>query len=234
MIDSSFVEAVVENAQPRTITVGGKEYSTAAVHNPPLPTEPRYPTLALLSLDSLIEMANYNSTENTRLIACHPNSVHYCSPPTGENRQRDVFASVSFLNVPFTFGQFMALEDLRVGLLTKFVETPTRHELLVFLSKVADENVKTAVDDGVSQVVTVKAGIASYGSAKVPSPIALQPIRTFVEVDQPEGIFVLRMKSVKDALPVAALFEMTNGWERQAAINVRDYLAAKVTVKVYA
>ncbi len=230
MIDASFVAAIEENSKPVVLTLAGKEYSSAQLFNPPQPVEPTYPAITMCSLDSFLDFikANEGPLKTAEAFAlCDEEAVLLHSKPNGENRKRDCFVKAEAGVIPFQFGQYVSLEDLRISLLTQFVDSVFRVQVLTFLSKVTDSNVKTSEDDGVSQTVTAKAGIASYGNATVPSPVRLQPIRTFAEVEQPEGVFLLRLLPVKDALPKAGLFELHTNWKRAAALSVKAYLDSK-------
>ncbi len=230
MLDASFVKAIQDSANTEILVVGEKSFSTKTVFNLPLPIEPRNPSVGLVSLDSLLDYIKADA-ETLRtagaFVVCDEDTVTLQSKPQGENKQRDVFIKVDAGVQHFSFGQYMDLDALRLELLTKFSETVFRAQVLQFLSKITDSNVKTSEDDGISQTITVKAGIASYGQATVPSPIRLNPIRTFIEVEQPEGSFVLRLKAVKDSLPQAALYELHTNWKRAAAVAVKGYLDSK-------
>lgn len=228
MIDSTFIETLEEKLQPKMFSVNGKEYSTATLFNPPLPTEPEYPTVVVFSLDSLVDFIARNPAENSFVkIDSKNGTASFVSTPIGEGRKRDMFAQAQPNVMPFSFGQYMSLEEFRIALLTHFQETVFRAQVLAFVSKITDENVKTSTDDGVSQTVIVKQGIASYGAAEVPSPVRLNPIRTFIEVEQPEGLFILRLQQIKDALPKIGLFELHTNWQRAAAVAVKAYLESK-------
>lgn len=233
MIDADFVAKIVENAQPRILMVGDRSYSTALLQNLPLPTEPEYPGIALYSLDSFVDAVK-SMTDG--FVKCAPLEVAFCTEPKGEHRKREIrVKALPNVNGP-KLGEYESLENMRLSLLTGFVDTPSRQECLIFLSQVTDQSVMTSADDGVSQTVTAKTGIASYGKAAVPSPVTLQPIRTFAEVEQPEGKFVMRLKQQEKGLPLAGLFELHTNWQRQAALNVKAYLDGKnlLAVPIYA
>jgi hypothetical protein len=85
----------------------------------------------------------------------------------------------------------------------------------------------TTQDDGVSQTATVKAGVTLVDTAKVPNPVPLKPYRTFIEVNQPESSFVLRLKQGyrENELPSIALFEADGGaWRLEAIQSIAQYL----------
>lgn len=82
------------------------------------------------------------------------------------------------------------------------------------------ELARGAIDDGISQTVAAKTGIATVSNVTLPPIIKLAPYRTFVEVEQPEGEFLLRLQNG----PKAALFEADGGaWKIQARKNIKNY-----------
>ncbi|MEB9817123.1 hypothetical protein P4K18_27225, partial [Bacillus cereus] len=96
-----------------------------------------------------------------------------------------------------------------------------RDIVLQVVGTVVENDVKEIGDDGVSQAVTVKTGVASRGNAKVPNPVQLSPYRTFVEVEQPESKFVFRMREGARC----GLFEADGGaWKLEAMNNIKEYL----------
>lgn len=227
MIDSTFVQEIVDNAQPKVLKIEGREYSTAELHNPPLPRQPAFPAIEVFTLDSLVDYiaANRDAIPLAgAVILVSEDSASLLSAPAGESRVRDCYASAGAAVGAPVFGSYQPLEDFRIYLLTKFKDTPDRETILRFIAKVSDEHVATSEDNGVAQSVTVKSGIATHIQAVVPSPVQLAPIRTFIEVEQPVGHFLFRMKQAKDALPTAALFELHTNWKRDAAIAVKQYL----------
>jgi len=232
MIDGSFIETLKELLQPRAVTVGGEDYSTAPLHNLPLPIEPPFPTVNLATLDSLVEYVAANrdsSAQADTQITCGAQIVQLISPPFGENRRRDTLAKVECARRQLHHNAYLDLENFRLQLLTQYAATADRATLLEFVSKISDSNVTTSEDDGVSQSVTAKVGVASFGQAQVPSPVSLAPIRTFEELEQPVGQFVFRLqKSKSGGLPESGLFEIDTNWQRKAAVAAVAYLKAKL------
>ncbi|MFX4306338.1 hypothetical protein F8N00_13185 [Exiguobacterium sp. A1_3_1] len=93
--------------------------------------------------------------------------------------------------------------------------------ILKMVGNLKEDNVRGVGDDGISQAVTMKTGVATVADVKVVNPVTLAPYRTFIEVDQPESKFVLRMQNG----PRVALFEADGGaWKNEAIRNIEDYL----------
>jgi hypothetical protein len=58
----------------------------------------------------------------------------------------------------------------------------------------------------------------------IPNPVKLSPFRTFIEVEQPESLFVLRGRKG----PQWALFEADGGlWKIKAIQNIKNWLEKK-------
>lgn len=122
----------------------------------------------------------------------------------------------------FEFGRFYDVEDFNIALQAGFTKTDDRETILQVVGNLKDENVKNYSDDGISQQVTIKQGVASLAKAIVPNPVNLAPYRTFIEIDQPASNFVFRMKDGGRA----ALFESDGGaWRNEAIKNITDYLS---------
>jgi hypothetical protein len=149
---------------------------------------------------------------------------------------RTVYATAAFFpligsnGIEFTFGKYLDLETFNIALQTLFEDTPDRSRISLVTGTVRDESVKTSKDDGVSQIVVAHAGVVGLYETGVPNPVRLRPFRTFREVEQPESLFVLRLKQgPAGSLPTAALFEADGGaWKLEAIERIASYLRARV------
>lgn len=129
----------------------------------------------------------------------------------------------------FSYGRFHDSEELIIAFQSKFVKTEDRDLLLKVIGNVKEENVRSTGDNGVSQAVTIKTGIASADDVLVPNPVTLAPYRTFLEVEQPSSDFIFRMKDG----PTGAIFEADGGaWRNKAIVNVREYLAEELADEI--
>lgn len=104
---------------------------------------------------------------------------------------------------------------------SNFIDDNDRGTLLEFASALKIENGSEIEDNGVSQVATVKTGVASLAKGKAPNPVTLRPYRTFGEVEQPASLFVFRI----DKQANMALFEADGKrWVADAVGNIAAYL----------
>jgi len=212
-------------------TADGRPLSSRPLHNLPLPDEPVYPTLEVMSLDGLASfVAGANLSD--AVIRCKAQSVEVLSAEFGVRRQRNVYARAICKVEPFNFGHFVDMEQFRIGLLTRFVINDDLEKILEFSAKLTAESASSLTDNGVSQSVTARVGIATSAQVDVPSPCRLRPVRTFREIDQPEGVFVFRMRKGAGGGIEAALFEHFTDWERNAALGVAQYLREQYSAQI--
>lgn len=139
----------------------------------------------------------------------------------GENLDRMSLYSAA-AEIPDLFlNSFIDLEQMNIHLKSCFLPTDDREKVIAILGNIKEEAVKTSTDDGFSQTVVAKTGIATVGNVAVPSIVTLKPFRTFLEVEQPEGEFLLRMRTGSEV----ALFEADGGaWKLEARKNVKWFL----------
>ncbi|MGG1673296.1 hypothetical protein ACIFOE_22195 [Paenibacillus sp. NRS-1783] len=127
------------------------------------------------------------------------------------------------------YGRYYDIESFNILLQSCFVPTDMNAALLSIVGNVKDEKVVNYGDDGTSQQVTAKVGIATVEAVKLPNPVYLKPFRTFVEIEQPESAFVFRMKDG----PSAAIFEADGGeWKLRAIAAIKDYLEAALEAEM--
>jgi len=128
----------------------------------------------------------------------------------------------------FPWGKFTSPEEFIIMAQSRFVETEDLAKIRAIVGNVKTEEVLGFSDDGVSQQVTAKSGIARVENVVLPPRVKLAPYRTFIEVEQPESEFVFRAKK-SDSLPYFALFEADGGaWRIEAMKRIKAYLEANL------
>lgn len=134
---------------------------------------------------------------------------------------RETLLVANAITPKFNYSHFMNAEELIISFQSKFTQTKDRDLLLKVIGNVKEENVRQTGDNGISQAVTIKTGLASADDVLVPNPVKLAPYRTFLEVDQPTSDFIFRMQDG----PKGAIFEADGGaWRNSGIENVREYL----------
>lgn len=187
----------------------------------------RYPTyLKLSTLTSLVDYIesglNNLLEQNLIVVVNSPTEVSVYSE-NDELEHRTSLAVVEVELPSFRYGSYYDTESFNIALQSRFLDKDDRGIVLDYASKIVIENGADITDDGVSQVTTIKNGVASKGKAKAPNPVTLSPFRTFLEVAQPSSQFVFRI----DKNGGLALFEADGGkWKLDAVYNVAEYLRA--------
>lgn len=184
-----------------------------------------YPsTLYLKTLSSLVDYikSGLNGLLDQDLLVVVDNPIEvYVYTEDDERKKRTKLISVESQIPKFKFGSYYSVEGFNIALQSQFLNKDDRELVIDYASKIVIENGADIEDDGVSQVTTVKQGVASKGKAKAPNPVTLTPYRTFTEVEQPSSEFVFRIDKGADL----ALFEADGGaWKLEAVQNVANYL----------
>ncbi|CAG9705508.1 hypothetical protein [Clostridium neonatale] len=187
-------------------------------------TEPVASKLTVSTLTGLVDYikTNVDHLEGKLLIQVKsPEEVALYSPLNADREREKYVSAEAILPNNVVYDRFLDTERFNIMLQSAFVDDEDKAKLLKYTALITDDTVKNFGDDGISQKVTVKTGVASVSDAVVPNPVTLAPYRTFPEVEQPESKFIFRMKEG----PTAALFEADGGaWRNTAILGIKEYL----------
>jgi len=229
-------EAIRGDAPAQELTINGRKYTTSDVHSV---YAPQPDTLEVSTLTGLVDYLKNNIDKlDIATLLCHvesPTSVSIISKLQGDFEQRNAYIKAEARVRSLTFNKFMGSEEFNLWLQSCFVDTPLTVDgelkatdkglLLKYVGNVRDEQVKTTGDDGITQEVTVKVGVASVANVVLPNPAILRPYRTFNEVTQPASAFVFRARTG----PEFALIEADNGaWESEAMKSIKEFMGFEV------
>ena len=149
------------------------------------------------------------------------NNVKVYSPVHTSKNRRDLLAECEYTPPPIKFDNYMGQEDFLIMLQTRFCEGPNRDALAKTVGNLRISDEMQLADDGISQRVTVKTGVASIAEVPFENPVHLAPRRTFPEVEQPSSPFIVRFK--KEG--AAAIYEADGGaWKITAITAVGEWL----------
>jgi len=172
-----------------------------------------------------------------------PTLVSLCGQLQSENdNKRFIYATASMGLDTFKFAspgqqQWYDLELFVISLQSMFVQNETVESILSMLGNVADETVTEHKDDNFSQSLSVRMGLHMRENVKVKNPVELKPYRTFREVEQPAGSFILRLKKLvrEDNYVSASMWEADGGaWRLEAMSNIKWMLMANSDLQVIA
>lgn len=230
MLDDSFVEAIATLAEraasPEIIEIHDAKYASRSIQ---LIAPPQPRMLEVHTLTGIAEYVKQKPDGQKRTLFCHvsaPHKVSVYSDLSLEYATRDTYIEAKPAIDPFSFGSYHRLEDFIIALQARFEPTDDSLAILQLVGNLTDGTISSYNDDGVTQQVTVKSGVARVENAAVPPRVTLAPFRTFLEIDQPESEFVFRMKSGGEGqAPQCALFESDGGaWKLRAIESIRTWL----------
>jgi len=233
LIPSDAVKAIQDSVFTSTVEVSEGEFTNRPVFLPPKEYLP-----ASLNINTLSGIAEYINNGVDKEVVADGWMIHVVDPVTvtvvsglfgrAEQRREYLRASAQAVlnDANFRFGEFYDCETFNIKLQSVFVENDDRERVLRLVGNIKEENVRQTSDDGVTQSVTARAGIARVEDVPVPNPVDLMPYRTFREVTQPSSQFVLRLRQGREGvMPSCALFEADGGgWKLRAIQSIATYL----------
>lgn len=212
-------------------TIGEQAYSDKPLH---LIEGETADAMTVQTLSSLVdylksEFSNEDTRDNNILVHVLSPTHVIAQSALNSNKERNEYIQAVAPIPQFYFDNWYGTEEFNIKLQSCFVKNDDRDVMLKVVGNIQEDNVKNVSDDGISQAVVAKVGVASVGNVEVPNPVSLAPYRTFVEVDQPESDFIFRMKNG----PQCALFEADGGkWKLEAINNIKTYLVLSLEKEI--
>lgn len=232
-----FIAHIQETTRPQIVEKDGETFVVYAGEAPhrlwPVIDHPD--TLPLTSLDALVKLVRSEASgvESPLYITIPDHLTVRCfgRPVAKERFRRQVYYDAKATDVPGFRDGFREQEKAIIELRSQFMPNKGTEYLLDLLSRISKESNVTSKDNGVSQEVEARQGIAlSYG-VKVNPIVPLRPYRTFQEVDQPESDFLLRL----DGNGNIGFFEADGGmWKLWARKTVKAFLEERLAEEVSA
>lgn len=222
-----------------TATILGREYSKTQLHRVPEPYESAPAIMAFNTLSGFTDFANDFTPpiavddKNLLIHVESPKKVSLCGLlQPGNFNKRFVYATSTVNYDSFIFSrldgqQWYDLELFVISLQSLFVATGERDSIIEMLGSLANESVHQNNDDGFSQSLQIKTGIVSRSAVTIKNPVTLAPYRTFREVEQPNGTYILRFKAGRDSKSgiQCSLWEADGGaWKSGAMAAVVDFI----------
>jgi len=191
---------------------------------------PESVTLHVDTLNGLLSIATAEFlpqyANNLLIHVVGPSRVDLVTKLDPVRKSRDTLAVAVCPSRDPEFQRWRELQDMIIFLATQFVDDDNRQKLIDLIGNVRDEKITTAVDDGISQVVTVKSGVARVNQVKVDPIITLAPVRSFPEVQQATSQFLFRMRQREEGeLPQCVLVECEGtGWKLESMGHIRRHV----------
>lgn len=223
------IEKIVSMAGIQVVEGAGRPYRNDTMAALPRPlNQPVTVNMHTLSglCDYLTHDIDHDVAKMGVLVGSHEHAM-VVTDTIGDFNQRFFMADAKpYVGRQFKFGQYVDPEQFIVDVQSCFVQDDTTAALLKIIGNLQSEQVATVVDDGVSQQVTAKAGVARVSNVVLPNPVVLRPFSSFQEIEQPARRFVLRVRRGA-SLPEIALFESSDEqWKLAAVKSIKEYITA--------
>ena len=208
--------------------INGQAYSERQLY----PVKPYVPTPEKINVTSLDSVVKLVKSEAEKLMAYNktsvfvrvdgPRKVSVFSGCVGDEFKRHYFYEAT-CDVPDFKEGFRSHEAAIIELQSRFSDGEGKEYLLGLLSSISKESNVSTNDNGVSQTVQARSGVSLLQTVQVKPRVSLRPYRTFLEVEQPESQFLLRLNDKGEV----GLFEADGGmWKMHAKKSVCAYLEA--------
>lgn len=217
----AMINRIVELAAPTTYEIDGHTYASECLTRI---DPPKYKPIHIdvTGLDSICKLVRNEAKAVGRKIFIQIeryNKVTVFSTYDEEYERSYLYRCVA--DTPnVTVNRFNPYENAVIELRSLYIPNNDTEYLLQLLSSISSESKVVSTDNGVTQSVEAKQGIALSQMVAVKPRVSLKPFRTFIEVDQPESEFLLRISSDGKI----GLYEADGGvWKLEATRNVAAY-----------
>ena len=222
----AFVEKIIETAAPKTFEVDGSVFSSKELVRV-MDKKPMPKCIGVTGLDSICKLVK-NEAEHVGLqifvqVKDHKNVSVFTALDDDEDRLYLYNCTADTPGV--TMGRFISYENAVIELRSLYIPNDGTDYLLKLLASISNESKVISSDNGVTQKVEAKSGIALNSMVEIKPRVNLQPFRTFVEVGQPESEFLLRISDHGEI----GLFPADGGvWKLEATRNIARYFEEKL------
>jgi hypothetical protein len=223
----AMIQEIVKMAAPTVHEVDGSVYSSKelvhVVDKKPMPR-----CIDLTGLDSVCKMVRNEWDHVGQQIFIQVKDYRTVSVFTSLDSDEDrLYLYKCAADTPsVTMGSFMPYEKAVIELRSLYIPTEDHEYLLELISSISSESKVTSSDNGVTQKVEARSGIALNSLVTIKPRVNLRPFRTFVEVEQPDSDFLLRVNDHGEV----GLFPADGGvWKLEATRNVADYFEKELS-----
>ena len=223
---AKMIDKIVSLKETKIFEIGGQTYTDGHLTRIP-PHVDRPEAISVSGLDGVCKLIRTELEKVDTTIMVQAKSYKSVEVMTTylEDFSRNVLYRAE-ADVPGLRTGFRDRETALIELRSLFIPGEGTAYLLDLLSRMTDENSVSTQDNGVTQTVEARQGIALKERVEVRPRVVLQPFRTFLEVDQPESEFLLRV----DAEKGVGLFEADGGvWKLEAKKNIAAYFAKSLS-----
>ena len=219
-----FAQYLVSLKDNKTYEINGQTYSDNSLTRIP----PYVPRPNRITVNGLASVAELISAEIDRLPTealpvfvqiCGARDINVFTGLDGDMKRDDLYFCTC--DAPKFNPGWREYDKAIIELRSMFVPNEGTDYLLDLLSRISKEDGVTTMDNGLTQQVEARSGIALKTKESIKPRVALKPFRTFAEIDQPESEFLVRVDDDGNI----GLFEADGGtWELAAKRGIMEYI----------
>jgi len=224
------LQYIIGQVTPDTLEHEGQTF-TKGQYAVVKPWEPLPQTIELETLDGLCDYIHRTPlATDTFVHVVSPTTVCLTTDPRGKAMLRHNLAVAQFKSPDEPVGRWMDQEDTLIALMKGFEDSEDRRLLARALGKIKADRSVSLDDDGVSQTVEQKDGVALVKTAQVKPVWKLRPYRTFSVIEQADVDYFLRISDKRGNGVTILLMETdTNAWRIDVMRRIKWYIEAKIT-----
>ena len=215
------INRIVELAAPTTYEIDGHTYSSDALRRIDPPKYKPEP-INVTGLDSICKLVQNEAKKVGRKIFIRVAAFNKVSVfSTYDDQYERAYLYKCDADTPrVTVDYYLPYEKAVIELRSLYIPNEGTDYLLKLLGSITSESKVTSSDNGVTQAVEAKSGISLMQKVDIRPRVSLRPFRTFIEVEQPESEFLLRISGTGEI----GLYEADGGvWKLEATRNVAAY-----------
>lgn len=220
---ANMIEKIVSLKETKTFEINGEIYSDRPLER----VAPHVDTPCAIEVNGLDSISKLIREEMQKVASTIMVQVKDYNLVEVFTAYRDDFSRFHLYraraDVPGFRSGWREREEALIQLRSLFIPNEGTEYLLNLLSRISEDSNVTSSDNGVTQRVEARQGIALNSMVEVKPRVSLQPFRTFLEVAQPESEFLLRVEKNNGI----GFFEADGGvWKLEAKRNVAAYFDA--------
>lgn len=219
------IEKIEAMTRPQILALNGHDYAIWPDEVKEIRPELDIPlTLELNSLDALVKLIRTNDCPDPHLFVSVRTSglVDVFTDLEPDNRYtRKFLYRATAHDVPGWEPKMeMGFDEATVALMTRFQDGGDREYCIQLLSQITTGAHVTYTDNGIASTMVMKKGASLAENVTIKPIVKLRPYRTFQEVEQPEGMFLIRIRERG-----IAFIEADGGmWKLAARNTVKTWL----------
>ena len=217
---AKMIDKIVSLKETKIFEIDGQTYADASLTRIP-PHVDRPDCISVSGLDSICKLirTELEKVGTTIMVQVKSNdTVEVMTTYLSDFSRNTLYRAKA--DAPGLYTGFRGREVALIELRSLCIPNEGTAYLLDLLSRMTNENSVSTNDNGVTQTVEARQGVALNAVVEIKPRVMLRPFRTFLEVEQPESEFLLRV----DPDEGIGFFEADGGiWKLEAKKNIADY-----------